>query len=125
VIDPQKGFLATESVFYAGRETPFRRQTMRVEEVAPGVWYPVGYEETEYTEPKPPAEPPAVTSWTKATLKDIKINEPIPARQFDIEALGLQTDKPDITVLRTTVEGRTIPHVYREGKLVPQRGQKK
>ncbi len=41
VIDPEKGYLAVESTFYAASETPVRRRTMRVEEVAAGFWYPV------------------------------------------------------------------------------------
>ncbi|MBM4027370.1 MAG: hypothetical protein FJ280_18485 [Planctomycetes bacterium] len=119
-IDPQKGYLAVENVFYAGRETPLRRYTLRVEEIAPGLWYPTGWEEVNYAEPQQAQEPPAVRNRVKATLKDIKLNEPIADEQFEIEALGLDKDDRNVTVLWTTVEGKTLPYVYREGSLVPR-----
>jgi hypothetical protein len=123
-IDPQKGFLATELVLYQS-EKPRIRDAMRVEEIVPGVWYPVGHEETRYAKTKEGEKTPSVESWCKERIKDLKVNKPTPDEQFDFEALGLLKDKPDITVLRTTVDGQTIPYVYREGKLVPQREPKK
>ena len=120
VIDPQKGFLATELVFIAGREVPVFRRKMHVKQVAQRIWYPLGFEEVRFTEPNQPGESPNVETWSTITLTDVRVNEPIPDEQFDIEALRLQKDRPDITVLRTTVDGREISHVYHEGKLVPR-----
>ncbi len=120
MIDPQRGFLATEYVFNAMGEAPVSRQKMRVEQIASEVWYPVAVEETCCAEPNQPGDPPKVETWSKVALKDIRVNEPIPDEQFEVEALGLPDDKPDITVLRITVEDRKIPYVYREGKLVPR-----
>lgn len=119
VLDPQKGFLATESTFSPGGRLLVRR-TMRAEEIAPGIWYPVGYEETRYAEAKDSADAPVVESWVKSKIRDIKINEPLPDEQFDLEALGLKKDKPDIKVMRTALNGRVTPYVYRDGKLVPR-----
>jgi hypothetical protein len=116
VIDPQKGFLAVESTFYPSGRL-LMRQTMGVEEIAPGLWYPVGYEETRYKEG---IAPPVVESWVKSRIKDIKINEPLPDEQFAFDALGLKRDKPDIRVLRTGLDGVTTEYVYRGGQLVPR-----
>jgi len=121
VIDPQRGFLATEYVFSAMGEVPVSRREVRVEQIAPEVWYPVAIEETHYAEPNQPGDPPKVETWSKVALKDIRVNEPIPDAQFDIEALGLLKDKPDVRVLRITVDDQKIPYVYRDGKLVPER----
>lgn len=125
VIDPDKGYLAVESTFYASGETPRRCQTMRVEEVAPGLWYPVACEEVRYAAPGETAEAPAVTGWTKITVKDLKLNEPIPDEQFEIDALRLKEDKPDIIVGWRTLDGVTTSYVYRDGKLVPQHEPKR
>jgi hypothetical protein len=46
-IDPQKGFLATQYILQAVGEIPVSRQTIRVEQIAPEVWYPVACEETQ------------------------------------------------------------------------------
>lgn len=119
VIDPGKGHLAVERTFYAASETPIRQKTMRVEEVAPGLWYPVACEETEYGASGQTAEAPSVEGWTKVVVKDLKLNEPIPKEQFEIEALRLADDKPDIIVNWTTLDGQTRPYVYRDGQLVP------
>jgi hypothetical protein len=81
-IDPQKGFLATEVVLYES-EKPQIHDTMRVEEIAPGVWCPVGHEETRYAKTKEGEKTPSVESWCKVRIKDLKINEPIPDEQFD------------------------------------------
>lgn len=120
LIDPQKGFLATEKIFNAGGEVPIYQRKMHVEEVVPGLWYPLRFEETRFAEPNQPGEPPTVKTWSRVTLKDVRINEPIPDDQFGIEALGLQRDEPDITILRITVKGETIRYVYRDGKLAPE-----
>ena len=120
VIDPQKGYLATECVFSAGGEVIVYRRKMRVEQIAPGLWYPLGFEEERFAEPNQPGEPPKVKSWSKVALTDVRVNDPIPDEQFEIEALGLFKGQPDITVLRTTVDGRDIPYVYREENLVPR-----
>jgi len=119
-IDPQKGSLVTESVFYAERETPVYQRTMRAEEVAPGIWYPVERRETRYAEPNQPGGTPIVEGWNRATIKDIKVDEPIPDEQFDIEALGLNKNDPNVIVWRTTLDGTMIRYVYRDGKLVPR-----
>jgi hypothetical protein len=66
--------------------------------------------------PNQPGEPPRVATWSKIALKDVRVNEPLPDEQFEIEALGLR-NVTDITVMRITVDGRTIPYVYREGTL--------
>ena len=115
-LDPQRGFLATETLFSPGGRLAIHR-VLRVEEIAPGLWYPVACEETLYQEG---VDPPMVRNWVKSEIKDIKIDEPIPDEQFEIEAMGLLKDQPDVTVLRTTVEGRTMPCVYRDGRLVPR-----
>jgi len=119
VIHPQKGFLATEYTFDAAGEVPISRLKMSVEQIAPEVWYPVAVEETRYAEPNYPGDPPKIETWSKVLLKDVRVNEPIPDEQFEIEALELPKDKPDVTVLRVTMDGQTIAYVYRDGELVP------
>lgn len=118
VIDPAKGYLAVESTFYAASETPIRQETMQVEEVAPGLWFPVACEEVRYVPSSQTAEPPAVEGWTKVALKDLKLNEPIPDTQFEIDTLRLAEVKPDVIVNWTTLDGQTRPHAYRDGQLV-------
>lgn len=118
IIDPEKGFLAIESTFYPGGNYLLMRRTMRIEEISPGVWYPVGYEETRFDELKAGQSSPNVVSWVKSTLKDIKINEPLPDEQFNIEALGFDEAKREIRIVETGLEGEMILYTYRDGKLV-------
>jgi len=122
LIDAQKGFVATESIlyFYGQSQKPERRMTMSVEEVAPGLWYPLTYEETEYGETEEGAETPVVEGWRKTALSNIRVNEPLPDEQFEFEALGLSRDAPDVKVLRIRLDGRMTPYVYRGEGLVPQ-----
>ena len=118
-IDPEKGFLAIERTFCPqgqGRT----HHTIQVEQISPGIWYPVGFEETRYEETKEGTGTPTVIGWIKSKIKDIKINEPLPDGQFDISALGLLKDKPDIRVLRTGLDGVTTEYVYRAKQLVPK-----
>ncbi len=119
-INPRKGFLAMQYIFNAMEEGPVSRWTMRVEQIAPEVWYPVACEETRYTEPNQPGDPPRVEIWSKIALKEIRVNEPLPDEQFEIEALGLAQEGSRVTVTRITADRRMTAWVYREGKLVPR-----
>ncbi len=117
MIDPQRGFLATECTFYPGGHL-LMRQIMQVEEISPGIWYPVGYEETRFSELKAGESTPSVRSWVKSEIRDIKINEPLPDEQFQFDALGLRKDKPDIVVVRTGLDGEKNMYTYQNGQLV-------
>lgn len=119
-IDPQKGFLATQYVDQAVGEIPVSRQTIRVERIAPEVWYPVACEETQAVGGFRLGDPPRGETRIKSTLKEIRVNEPIPDEQFEIEALGLAQEGSGVIVTRITVDRRMTDWVYREGKLVPR-----
>ncbi len=120
-IDPDKGFLVVDKVFYPlGGTQAQSHATMDVAEVAPEIWYPVGYAQTRYAKLAEGEATPTIESWRKHTIKDIKINEPLPDEQFDFEALGLRKDKPDILVMRTALNGEITHYVYREEGLVPK-----
>lgn len=118
-IDPQKGFLATQCVFQTAGEIPGPRQTIRVEQIAPEVWYPVACEERR-TMIGRIGYPPLGETLIKTTLKEIQINEPIPDEQFEIDAMGLAQEGSGVIVTRITVDRRMTDWVYREGKLVPR-----
>jgi hypothetical protein len=119
-IDPQKGFLATQYIFQAAGETPVSRQTIRVEQIAPEVWCPVACEETQAQGGNRLGDPPRGEIRIKTTLKEIRVNEPIPDEQFEIDALGLAQEGSGVIVTRITVDRRMTYWVYREGKLVPR-----
>jgi hypothetical protein len=119
-IDPQKGFLPTQYIFQAVGEIPVSRQTIRVEQIAPEVWYPVACEETQPAGGKRLGDPPRGEIRIKTTLKEIRVNESIPDEQFEIDALGLAQEGADVIVTRITVDRRMTNWVYREGKLVPK-----
>jgi hypothetical protein len=121
VIDPQKGFLATETISYKPDGKVWIHRTMGVEEAAPGVWFPVQYEEQHYGVTRDPQAAHALSASLKAVLRDVRVNEPMSDEQFEISALGLQQDRPDIIVLRTGLDGERTPYVYQEEGLIPKR----
>ena len=116
VLDPQKGYLATESIAYWNNAIWLQR-VIEVEEVATGVWFPVAFRQ----ERRDGVGDLEVTFEETIQLKNVVVNKDIPDEQFEFDALNLQEDMPEIIVLRIGFDGGKIPYVYYEGRLVPQR----
>ena len=113
-LDPQKGFLISEITTY-GFDGAVRFQTsMQIEEVSEGIWFPVALR----SESHPDGENEK-GRWRENTLKDVKVNQEFPKEQFEIDALNLKEDQPNIIVLRTGLDGKDTPYVYHNGKLLP------
>ncbi len=122
VLDPEKGYLATEcTAYFTGTGVAWYRRVMDVEEVAKGIWFPVGFRE----ERRDQHNEDVVLSEATFRLKDIIVNKDIPDEQFEFDALNLQEDMPDVIVLQYALDsGRDqspTPYVYYEGRLVPQK----
>ena len=120
VIDPEKGFLATETISYYSNGNLWYHRLIQLEQVDEGIWFPVSFSEECYEREPLPGKSKTVSRWHKATFKDVKVNEDFSDEQFQVEALNLKEDWPDIIVLRIGVDGRNVPYVYRGRKLVPQ-----
>jgi hypothetical protein len=121
VVDPRKGFLANESIAYKRNGDIWIHRFMRSSEVASGIWFPVEYDEKYYGEDdRSPSKTDEVTSWRRAKLTDVKVNVEFAKEQFEIDALHLKEDWPDIIVVRTELDGRKVPYVYWKDALVPR-----
>ena len=70
ILDPQKGFLATEIIAYHKNGDIWINHSLQLREVAEGIWFPVECNEKRYGEPTQPNGTHTLTSWRKAKLKD-------------------------------------------------------
>jgi len=120
VVDPRKGFLATDLIAYKQNGDVWIHRSMQIKEVGERIWFPAEYDEKRYGEGREASPAHTVTSWRKAKLKDVKVNEAMAEEQFEIGSLRLREDKADIVVLRTGLDGTTVPYVYSGKGLVPQ-----
>jgi hypothetical protein len=114
IVDPRKGHLATDMISYKRDGKPWIEHRMDVSEVAPGVWFPVGYEEKHHGG-RDAGAPDAVILSEKVTLKNIVVNEEYADAQFELGALRLREDMPDVRVLVKPLDGRTVSHVFQQG----------
>lgn len=119
VLDPAKGYLATECTAYQDNAIWLRR-VMEVEELAKGVWFPIEFRE-ERRDRQGGSDGSKVISEETIWLKNVVVNEGIPDEQFEFDALNLQKDMPDVIVLRFGLDGSRVPYVYYGGRLVPQK----
>jgi len=119
-LDPQKGFVVSESTTYHPDGNVWFQRSMQIEEVSEGAWFPVAYREDRYPKTASDSEKNKKARWKEITLKDMKVNQEFPKEQFEIDALNLKEDQPDIIVLRTGLDGKKVPYIYHNGKLLPQ-----
>jgi hypothetical protein len=117
IVDPDKNFLATEHLAYNPTGHVFIHHAATLKELSPGLWFPVEHAETHYA--SDPA-PNTVTSRRRVKLKDIKLNPDLPDEQFQVESLGIN-DMPNLRLLRTHVDGKKVPYVFHDGKLIPEK----
>lgn len=119
VVDPDKGFMVTETFAYSGGKV-FLHRSMQVEQVADGVWFPVSFQQENYRQGFMPQI--SLSNWKRVSVRDLQVNNDIPAEQFEFDALNLWEDAPDVIVLRIQTDGTKIPYVYdNTGQLIPQR----
>ncbi len=123
ILDPQKGFLATETISYKSNGDIWINRSMKIREVAEGIWFPVEYNDKRYGTRRRD-ETHTLTKWRKAKLKHVKVNEDFPDKQFKIGALGLKKDMPNITIVRTGLDGKVVPYVYLGEDIVPKERQR-
>lgn len=117
-LDPQKGFVTTEMTAYKENGETWVHELMQVEEAAKGVWFPVAYSE-ERTISRDPGN--STSSWRKVKLSKVQVNVEFPPDQFEVGALKLNKDLPDVILLRTGLDGHVTPYVYMGDTLVPQK----
>lgn len=119
VVDPDRGFLATETISYKPDGKVWISRSIETTEAAEGVWFPLGYAENRYGG-RGATDAQVLTEWRNGKLTHVRVNDEFPDEQFRIDALHLREDKPDIVVVRTGLDGRTVPYVYRQEGLIPQ-----
>ena len=124
VLDPRKGHLVTSMTAHKADGRPWIERTFQVAEISPGLWFPTALEEKDYGG-RDAASPDAVVRWQKASLANVAVNVDMPDAQFEIDALRLKQDHPDIVVLVKPLDGRAKPHVYDGDTLVPQSATRK
>jgi hypothetical protein len=118
VVDPDKGFLATEIRSNIGDKS--WHYSMQVEQVTPGVWFPIAFQQENYRQGFKPRQ--SLDNWKRVSVRDLQVNTDIPPEQFEFDALNLWEDAPDVIVLRFQTDGTKIPYVYDDtGQLIPQR----
>jgi len=123
-IDPNQGYLATSVVALKPDGTPWLQYRITATEAAPGVWFPVEFEEKRFGEPADVGRN-EVSFLKKIKLTNVRVNEDLPDAQFEIGALRLKEDFPGIVVLRRTLDGKNVPYVYAGDQLVEQNPRRK
>ncbi len=109
-VDPSRGFLITQvkttldGFLHVVRVEP--------EEVAPGVWFPRGYEE-ERTDSSSGSKN---TQSLRCDFSEITVNQDIPDEDFEWRALDIGKD---VTLLHTTLDGVVTSWVWAGDSLVP------
>jgi hypothetical protein len=124
IVNPRKGHLATDRISYKQDGKPWIERHVDVSEIAPGVWFPIAYEEKHHGG-REAGSPDAVTLSQKVTLKNVVVNEVYPDAQFELGALRLKEDMPDVRVLIKPLDGRAVSHVFQGDQLVRESAARK
>jgi hypothetical protein len=116
VLDPEKGYMAKETTSYIPNGALRMHRTMQIEEATKGVWFPIAYEHERYDSTQDSLETQTVNQRISIALKDVRVNMPITAEQFEIAALELNKN---VRVLRTGLDGKTTAYVFAGKMLIP------
>lgn len=114
-IDPKKGFIVTQAVFYSKAGNVWVTRKIEPKEIGSGVWIPASYQEQRYgksTDPQASHEP---SSSTTIQLEEISINNEISDDYFVIESILPEEYRESTTLFRKGLDGNTEAYIYRNG----------
>lgn len=118
-IDPAKNFLITQSTVYKNDGSIWIQRTLNIQQIESDLYFPVAFDE-QYHGATRDAPNTNVTRWQKATLMDVRLNPAFKSQQFQIDALNLSRDMPNITVFRKQLDGKQKLYQYRGSELIEQ-----
>lgn len=114
-IDPQKGFLVTQSVFYNKVGNVWVTRKTEPKEINSGIWLPVSYQEHRYgktTDLQASTKPKRSIS---IQLEDISVNNEIADDHFVLESILPEEHRESTTLFRKGLDGDTEAYVHRNG----------
>jgi hypothetical protein len=116
-VDPKRGFMITKRVMRDGI-AGWTMQEISVEgrEILPGVWFPVRWDETGYSEPDSRTGKQAITRIHHFEIIEVEPNPDIPDSQFEWPALDLEATTE---VWRYDVSGEREAMRISNSELVP------
>lgn len=125
-LDPEKGFLTTQTISYRSNGNVWMTRDIGLKEAVPGLWFPTSFNEIDYaSSEETDQQAQTISRHVKMAINNLKVNLDIPNEQFEINALNLKQDFPDILVLRTTIDGQKTPYVYQGDSLIDQKTYQK
>jgi len=114
-IDPQKGFLVTQAVFYSKAANVWVTRKTEPKEIDNGIWFPASYQEYCYGEPTELQAREKPTQSTEVQLQDISINKEIPDDYFVIESILPEEHRESTTLFRKGLDGNIEAYLYKNG----------
>jgi hypothetical protein len=117
-IDPQKGFLVTQAVFYSRAGNVWVTRKTEPKEIGSGIWIPVSYQEHRYGKSNDPQAGKKPNQSTIIQLEDISVNQEIPDECFTIESILPEEHRAYTTLFRQGLDGNTEAYVYKNGRYV-------
>ena len=110
VVDPSKAFLMTHVTRFWKNGNVLREIDVDLEEVAPGIWFPMAYEQTYHNK----AGGKETTS--RNVVTSLQVNIQVDPALFQWQALDMA---PETNVMRTDVSGETEVFFPVDGELYP------
>jgi hypothetical protein len=117
-IDPQKGFLVTQAVFYSKAGNVWVTRKIEPKEIGSGVWIPAFYQELCYGKPTDPKAREKPDRNNIVQLEDVSINNEISDDYFAIESILPKEYRESTTLFHKGLDGNTQAYVYKYGRYV-------
>jgi hypothetical protein len=117
-IDPEKGFLVTEAVFYSKAGNVWVTRRTEPKEIGSGIWIPVTYQEKRYGQPTDRQATEEPDRSTAIELEDITVNQGISDDLFVVESILPEEYRESTTLVRKGLDGNLEAYVYRTGKYI-------
>jgi hypothetical protein len=117
-IDPQRGFLVTQAVFYSRSGNVWITRKTEPKEFGSGIWVPVSYHERRYESPTDPQAGKEPDSRTTIRLEEISINDEISDDYFGIMSIFPEEYRGSTVLFRKGLDGNTEAYLYRNGRFV-------
>ena len=114
-IDPQKGFIVTQAIFYSKAGNTWVTRKTESKEIGSGIWVPTSYQEQRYGKPSDPKASQEPNSSITIQFEDVSINNEIPDNFFVIESILPEEYKESTTLFRKGLDGNTEAYIYRNG----------
>jgi hypothetical protein len=114
-VDPQKGFMVTQALFYSKAGNVWVTRKTEPKEIGSGIWVPASYQEHRYGKPTDLQARGEPTLSTIVQLEDITINHEISDDYFVIESILPEEHRESTTLFRKGLDGNTKAYVYWNG----------